>query len=196
MNSSAPTAASTTGRSTRSPSSARRPGGAVLVGRRVRLRVAARAQRGGGERDGREARGVDEQRELGAAERDEPGREQRPGGEAGVARRLHPPARGGQPVRARRGGHERELGRLRDRGAGGQQRGQREDPGERVHERERGRDDRLRDRRGEQHARALDRGPRAGRRAARARRSAASSRRTAPTPRTRSRSGRAPSARA
>ena len=114
------------------------PGGAVLVpgrrarcgGRRVRSAAAASAT-------AREARGVDEQRELRAAERDEPGRQQRPGGEARVARGLHPPARRRQPVRAGRGGHERELGRLRDRGAGGQQRGQREDPGERVDERQR-----------------------------------------------------------
>ena len=154
MNSSAPTAASTTGRSTRSPSrpAARRRDPRA---RRVGCRVPARAQRGGGERDGREARGVDQQRELRAAERDEPGREQRAGREARVARRLHPPARRGQPVRAGRGGHERELGWLRDRGARGQQRGQRQDRGQRVGERQPGRDERLGDRGGEQHARAL-----------------------------------------
>ncbi len=122
--------------------------------RRRRGRRPAGTQRAGGDGDGDEARGGDEQRRPRAERRKARG-QQRPGREAGVPRRLDHARRLRQPPRARHRRHERELGRLGERVADGQQRRQREDHAEVAAERERDRNQRLGERGGDQHPHAL-----------------------------------------
>jgi hypothetical protein len=119
--------------------------------------VAARAQRLGRQRNGQEARSVDQQRDPRAAGGREQPAEDGAEGEAQVARRLDAPVGRGDAAGPRRGGHERELGRLRQRDPDAEQRGQ----GERRRETaegqgERGRDRRLRERDVAQQPPALD----------------------------------------
>ena len=155
MNSSAPTAAAIVTRRTRSRRSSRKPSSARRARAprgRGRAAGAHRARRG---RDRQEARGVDEQRRP-RAQRREPRGQHRPGREAGVARRFDD-ARGlGHAPRAGDGRDQGELGRLGERVAGRQQRREREDRRQVAAERQRGGDERLRQRGGDQHADALE----------------------------------------
>ena len=157
MNSSETKAATTTGASTPSLSRKAMPSRARSVersppcgSRRARSACAASG-------DGQEARGVDQQGDPRAAGGREQAAEDGAEGEAQVAGGLDAPVGRGDAAGAGRGGHERELGRLRQRDPDAQQRRQ----GERHREaaegqRQHGRDRRLPERDVAQQPPALD----------------------------------------
>ena len=157
MNRSETKAATTTGASTPSLSRKAMPSRARSAEWSAALRLAAGAQRLRRHRDGQEARGVDQQRDARAAGGREQAAEDGAEGEAEVAGRLDAPVGRRHAAGPGRGGHQRELGRLRQRDPDAEQRRE----GERRRQaaegqRQHGRDRRLPERDVAQQAPALD----------------------------------------
>jgi hypothetical protein len=103
-----------------------------------------------------EGAGVDEHRHIDAAEAGEDAADRRPGGHAHVASGLDEAVDLRLALVARDRRHQRELGRLRDREADAEQRGEHQDRGDRVERQRQRRGDRhLAERGDEQHAARL-----------------------------------------
>ena len=102
--------------------------------------------------DDEEGRRIDDHRDLEAAGRREHPADQRADREAGVASRLHPPVREGEPSLPGDARDERELGRLRDGEADAEERSQTEDQRRSRGEGQHDGHGRLRERHDEQHA--------------------------------------------